>query len=83
MFVRKVLMFGTVRGRKDVAVDVAVVECADSTIIHADLTQKHIIERTGLLLYFIYRNDDLQVILLCYPFITYAAPTVLVFFGGG
>ena len=77
MFMREVLMFSTARGSKDMAVDGSVVECADSTIVHADLTEKHVIERTGLLLYFIYRNDNLQFILLCYLIITYAAPIVL------
>lgn len=77
MFVREVLMFSTERGSKDMAVDGAVFECADSTIVHADLTEKHIIERTGLLFYFIYRNDDLQVVFLRYLVITYAAPIVL------
>lgn len=48
MLVREVLMFGTARGRKDMPVDGTVVECADSTIVHADLMEKHIIERTGL-----------------------------------
>ena len=71
--VREVLMSGTACGSKDMAVDGAVFECADSTIVHADLTEKHIIERTGLLLYFIYRNDNLQVVFLRYLVITYAA----------
>lgn len=73
-------MSGTACGSKDMAVDGAVFECADSTIVHADLTEKYIIERTGLLLYFIYRNDNLQVVFLRYLVITYAAPIVL---GGG
>ena len=46
MLVREVLMFGTARGSKDMAVDGTVIECADSTIVHADLTEKHVIERT-------------------------------------
>ena len=66
-------MFSTACGSKDMAVDGAVFECADSIIVHADLTEKHIIERTGLLLYFIYRNDNLQVVFLRYLVITYAA----------
>ena len=77
MFMREVLMFSTERGSKDMAVDGTVVECADATVVHADLTEKHIIERTGLLLYFIYRNDDLQVVFLRYLIITYAASIVL------
>ena len=75
--VREVLMSGTARGSKDMAVDGTVVECADSSVVHTDLTEKHVIERTGLLLYFIYRNDDLQVVFLRYLVITYAAPIVL------
>ena len=47
MLIRVVLMFGTARGSKDMAVDGAVVECADFTIVYADLKKKHIIERTG------------------------------------
>lgn len=66
MFMREVLMFSTERGSKDMAVDGTVVEYADSTVVHADLTEKHIIERTGLLLYFIYKNDNLQVVFLRY-----------------
>lgn len=50
MFVREVLTLGTACGGKDMAVDGAVVECADSSVVHADLTEKHVIERTGLLL---------------------------------
>lgn len=46
MFMREVPMFGTARGSKDMAVDGAVVECADSTVVHNDLMKKHIIERT-------------------------------------
>ena len=40
MLGREVLMFGTARGSKDMVVDGSVVECADSTVVHADLTEK-------------------------------------------
>lgn len=66
MFMREVLMFGTACGGKDVEVDGEVVEGADATIVHTNLTEEHVIERTGLLLYFIYRNDNLQVVFLRY-----------------
>jgi hypothetical protein len=40
MLVREVLMFGTARGSKDMAVDVGVVEGADATVVQTDLMQK-------------------------------------------
>ena len=39
MFVREVLMFGTACGGKDVEVDGEVVEGADATIVHTNLTR--------------------------------------------
>lgn len=66
MLGREVLTLSTAGGGKDAAVDGGVVEGADATIVHTNLTEEHVIERTGLLLYFIYRNDNLQVVFLRY-----------------
>lgn len=47
MLGREVLTFGTAGGGKDVSVDGGVVEGADATVIHANLTEEHVIELGG------------------------------------
>lgn len=44
---REVLVLGTAGGGKDVSVDGGVVEGADATIVHTNLTEEHVIELGG------------------------------------
>lgn len=48
MLMREILLFGTAGGGKDVVVDVGVVEGADATIVHTNLTEEHVIELGGM-----------------------------------
>ena len=45
---REVLVLGTAGGGKDVEVDGGVVEGADATIVHTNLTEEHVIELGGV-----------------------------------
>lgn len=44
MLGREVLTLGTAGGGKDVAVDGGAVEGADATVVHTNLTEKHVIK---------------------------------------